>query len=195
MPEETDTPSTLRLFVAINLPDEWREALRRVQERERRAAGVGLRWVDPGLLHLTVVFLGHQPAERLPAIEEALERATTSQWPVPLRLGALGCFGPRRAPRVVWCGVEAPPGRLEALRRALDEALDAAELEYDRKPLVPHVTLARAGRGRVGQPPPLTQAPRPLPTEVGSIELMESRLSPSGPTYLVVRSFPLGSPP
>ncbi|MCC7103715.1 MAG: RNA 2',3'-cyclic phosphodiesterase [Chloroflexi bacterium] len=184
---------TLRLFVSIALPDAWREALRRIQTRERHLAGIALRWVDPALFHLTIVFLGSQTRASLPQIESALRSAAAVVPPLPIRLGALGSFGPLRAPRVIWCAVEAPPGRLDALRHEIDARLDRIPISFDTKPLVPHITLARSRPGVAFPPPPLAPPPPPLADRVDAIVLMESRLLPKGPSYTALRSFPLGA--
>ena len=57
----------LRLFVAVELPSEWLEALRALQELLRRAFENGaeprplLRWVRPEGIHVTLKFLGATP--------------------------------------------------------------------------------------------------------------------------------------
>src|SRR3954453_15088126 len=69
-------PSRARLFVALDLPADAREAL-----VEWRAPGLGvdgLRLVDPAGLHVTLAFLGHlDEAEipRRPARDAGLPRA------------------------------------------------------------------------------------------------------------------------
>jgi 2'-5' RNA ligase len=181
----------LRLFVAVLLPTEWRDHLAaRGREIERLAPGY-TRWVAPELMHLTVVFLGEQPAERVADIDEALNAATSGQRPFRLSLGHLGHFG-GSAPRVLWVEARAPGARLAALRSALDAALDARGIAFDRKPLIPHLTLGRArrdaptGAGRLlpQRLRALSPPSPPHPFEVRSIALVRSQLSPRGPHYM-----------
>src|SRR5687768_13474473 len=119
----TDTPgsrqrSTLRLFIALELPDSWKHHLQAEQRRlESAAPGFG-RWVGPELMHLTLLFLGNQAPTRLPSIEQAVDAAAGATRSFELRLLELGGFGRPRALRVVWAGVDdAPSGALAQLRQ------------------------------------------------------------------------------
>src|SRR3954454_11168834 len=94
-------PARLRLFVAISLPDAWRRYLADHQQTLERLAPGYARWVAPDLLHLTLVFLGEQPADVLPGVQEAIAAAVANQAGFPLSLGRLGHFG-GAAPRVLW---------------------------------------------------------------------------------------------
>src|SRR5947207_2849572 len=83
----------LRLFVAVLLPEAWTDYLAaRGCELERLAPGY-TRWVTPELMHLTVVFLGAQPADRLADVEAALATAARAARPFSLALGHIGQFG------------------------------------------------------------------------------------------------------
>lgn len=142
-----DPDKALRLFAAIELPSAWREALAREARALAQAAPGYGRWVDPDLLHLTLVFLGWQPEERVATVERALADAACRTPQVTMRPGRLGAFGGRRAPRVIWAGIEDEPrSGLGRVRHALVEALRASGLTFDETPFHPHVTLARARR-------------------------------------------------
>jgi 2'-5' RNA ligase len=192
----------LRLFVAITLPVAWTDYLAaRARDLERLAPGY-TRWVAPELLHLTLVFLGEQPADRLPAIERAVAGAASGQQAFQLALGAPGSFG--NPPRVLWVGAQASGQSLRALHAALVERLAAASIPFDAKPLVAHLTLGRArrdastsaGRALGAQLPSLRLPPPPAPFAVEQVTLMRSELSARGPRYTPQGVFPLGvSPP
>jgi 2'-5' RNA ligase len=198
-PEAADAgrPATLRLFVAVELSDEWRACVGRLTAALRRQAPEGYRWVSPELLHLTVLFLGSHSASLLPEIEAALASAAAGRAPFRLRLGGLGGFG-KGPPRVLSVGVIDPSGALAGLRSRLEAEFDARGVGYDPKPLVPHITLARArtGAGRRGPvtPPKVTRfAVVREPLTVGHLALVESRLRPEGPRYTVLATAALAS--
>jgi 2'-5' RNA ligase len=175
----------LRLFVALELPSEWKDALADLQGRRERAAPGYFRWVRSDLMHLTLVFLGWQPAERFDDVAAAVERAAAVVPAFRLALGPVGTFGSPRAPRVLWVEAQQPDGRLQQLRTALERELRAAAIGFDDKPLVPHITLARKRDGasggiRVGQ-----DMVASAPHVVREVALMESKLSPRGPSYSV----------
>ena len=62
---------TFRLFIALQLPDAWKDALARLQDEMRAALherfgdSVRPRWVRPEGIHLTLKFLGATPASGL----------------------------------------------------------------------------------------------------------------------------------
>ncbi len=193
----TEAESGLRLFTAIELPDEWRAALARVGVELERAGGALFKWARPELLHVTLVFLGYHERTALPGIERSLEAASAGVTGFGLRLGRLGSFGPQHAMSVIWAGLDGIPDELALLHREISERLAAAGVAFDRKPLVPHVTLARGRRPvdrdaslRVAAAMQRTVLPR-LTARVTEFVLMQSRLSRQGPAYEVLRRFHL----
>ena len=189
----------LRLFAAIQLPEEWLRALVGIQTRVERTAAGELRWVRPELMHVTLVFLGYQPAELLPEIESAMETAATEGRQFRLTLGRLGAFGPPHGITVVWAGLTEMPQAMERLHQSLSAHLSARKVAFDRKPLVPHITLARGKRPmdrgaslRISAALKELELPKGLTTPVEDFVLMRSRLSPKGPSYEVVRDSRLG---
>ena len=139
---ETDPPATIRLFVAIALPDEVRAAMRRRLARLRSLLPQA-RWVDPEQAHLTLAFLGHHPPERLEALGAALGDVFARYPPLPLRLHGGGTFPPGRPARVAWVGAKGPPELLTLQRDLADAAAGVLEWEPEKRPFHPHVTLTR----------------------------------------------------
>ncbi|MBL8897906.1 MAG: RNA 2',3'-cyclic phosphodiesterase [Planctomycetes bacterium] len=134
-----------RLFWGIELPRATREALAAALAPLRRGAP-GLRWTSPESWHITAYFLGDVAPTRVPEIVEAGARAAARAQPLELVLRGLGRFPESGNARVHWIGCD---GELEALRAAANElALEMVGLglPVDEKPLIPHVTIARAPR-------------------------------------------------
>ena len=167
----------LRLFVAIELSDAWRRSLNNIAAGLRASSGDAYRWVRPDLLHLTLVFLGWQPAGALTKIEEAIDAAAGGRPAFSLVQGQVGGFGGRRV-RVIWVAANDPAGALQPLRAALERELDARETAASR-PATPFGPQA-GGRRRA---PPLT---------VRDIVLMRSELGRGGPRYTVLARASLG---
>lgn len=133
----------MRLFAALEVPAHVArpldQALAGVRERFDR-----LRWTGPDRWHLTVAFLGQVDAP-LEVVEDALApAAAAAPGPVGMRLAGAGRFGSR----VLWLTVEdEPDGAVTALGADAQERLAAADLPVDRKPVRPHLTLARSRKG------------------------------------------------
>ncbi|OYT74157.1 MAG: RNA 2',3'-cyclic phosphodiesterase, partial [Armatimonadetes bacterium JP3_11] len=72
----------MRLFIAALIPDTVRVALARAQGALQQAASDrALRWVAPENYHITLLFLGEQPVERVPTIVQAIESAAAGVAP------------------------------------------------------------------------------------------------------------------
>lgn len=125
-----------RIFLAIDLPEAARQALRRL----RPPAGTGVRPVKEGQLHLTLHFLGDVPAGEVPRLTNAVADIVFS--PFTLSITGVGRFPPKGRASVLWAGVSPCPALLD-LHRTLGEALTAAGHAIERRPYTPHVTLAR----------------------------------------------------
>lgn len=121
----------MRLFIALDLPDDVRRELRDVQMR-LSAHSRAVRWSDPVGMHLTLHFLGETP-ERLVEPLLAGMRAIT----VPalrLSLDRLGCFPPTGSLRVVWVGLSGDLAGLEALFQSLASVIQSVGLPTDPRP-------------------------------------------------------------
>jgi 2'-5' RNA ligase len=144
--------ATLRLFVALDLPDDARRAVAAWQE---------LVFGDlPDLrinrsLHLTLAFLGGTPASAVPELEAALAAEPLAAMPV---MPGTPLFLPERGrQRVVALPLVAAPQAPDGLPALLDlqrrvSAALAGTGCYtpERRPYLPHVTVARFRRP--GQP-------------------------------------------
>ena len=194
----------MRLFFAIQLPEQWKHTLGALQRRlEARYRGY-VRWVHQDLLHLTIVFLGYQAEEDLGRIIKAGRRAAASVLSFELAPGVVGSFGPRHRPRVIWVGVMDETSRLQRLHAATSRALTREGIAFDERPLAPHITLGRAQREgdvRAGRALAADLAasritpPRLAPFAVEALALVQSELSREGSRYTEVARLPLARGP
>jgi 2'-5' RNA ligase len=180
------TGSTLRLFVAFDLPDEVRGAMRRRLARLRSLLPQS-RWVDPEQAHLTLAFLGHHPEERLAALGAALAVVFARYPPLSLRLHGGGTFPQGRPARVAWVGVKGPPELPTMQSDVADAAAAALDWEPEKRGFHPHVTLARCSptwpRQLVERFHQEAQGPWGEEFVASEGVLYRSRLSPRGAQY------------
>ncbi len=184
----------MRLFVAINLPEEERARLEQ-EVRALRGARLPVRWVAADALHLTLKFLGEVPDARVGEIEHALKEVAGAFAPFRLELRGLGAFPNPRSPRVVWVGVHAP-AELGRLAGAVEEAMAGLGFPRENRPFSPHLTLGRAERdARPGDFRPLAALAERFTfraeVEARSADLMRSHLSPRGARYERILAAPL----
>lgn len=177
---------SLRLFVAIALPEPVREGIA-PWLAHTAAIAPGARVVPLENLHLTLRFLGATPAARRAALERALDAVAAASAPFGVRLAGAGTFGPRSRPRVLFAAVAEGSAELASLAGRVRDGLG------DREPdprFTPHLTLARA-RGPRGDPA-LARARGELdaleapPFVVRSLALFESQVSSRGSRYQIL---------
>jgi 2'-5' RNA ligase len=181
----------MRLFVAIELSDELRNHLVRVQDKVRTVAP-NLSFTRPENLHLTLKFLGEVPDPDVPSLTDALNTVP----PVgafPLTTTGIICFPDRGRVRVISADVNAPDNLLQ-LQSHIETATEARGFARENRSYHPHITLARA---RTPLPPPMRQklsdtgdAHGDAPSmPVNDFVLMQSRLLPKGAEYTPAARF------
>lgn len=191
-------PQLLRLFVAIQLPEPVRGALRETQTQLKSVLSPrSVAWTRPENLHLTLRFLGNVDAVRLPDLRKSLRDAVAANAPFEAVCGQLGCFPNLRFPRVIWAGVQDADDRLRKLHHAINHTVGRVAERPAEKRFTGHVTL---GRPKTIQPSDAQQLARFVAAASGrlfgewrvtEVELIQSRLSPEGSRYTTLDAFPL----
>jgi 2'-5' RNA ligase len=185
----------MRLFYAVELPHEVQAHLARLRPQANEDSR-DYRWVEPRLMHVTLAFLGEQPPQRLPLLEDIARQVASESRPGVLRIGepeTLG--GGRRAPQVLYMGVDGDLAALTDLQSRLASALRAHDIHVEDRPFRPHITLARRRASAKGGAPPgwppdqISHTAFPL----DHLTLFESRLSPRGASYLPLAQVSLAS--
>jgi RNA 2',3'-cyclic 3'-phosphodiesterase len=188
-PRGSSAAPSLRLFVALELPDRVRTAL--LSFREAAADPDVWRPVAPEALHLTLAFLGRRPESDVGVIEPVLR---AEEGPAPrLALAGAVLLPPRRA-RVLCAEVEDPDGTLAALQTRVSEGLEGADVyRPEKRPFRAHATVARI-RTRARPPRTVTAVPEPLEFHGEAVTLFVSHLHPHGARYEPLVRVPLHAP-
>ena len=181
----------LRLFVAVELPAEIKEAI--AERVEPFRALEGFRWTPVDNLHLTVAFLGWVQPERVEEITARLAGAAADLVPFEARLGGAGGFPERGKARVLWVGFEDDGGELAALATGVRTALGEL-FPPDDRPFRPHVTVARARR-RPQRVTAKAESHSGPAFRVDAITLFRSRLGGEHARYEALERWPLGAGP
>ncbi|MEO8049895.1 MAG: RNA 2',3'-cyclic phosphodiesterase [Acidobacteriota bacterium] len=129
----------MRLFAAIDIPADIKDALLCFVDRLRPTAKIG--WSSLENLHVTTKFIGEWPELRLDEIKNTLASVPVSG-NIDITIKGLGWFPNPRRPRVFWAGVEggAP---LRDLARATEQAVARLGVPIEERVYSPHLTLAR----------------------------------------------------
>ena len=178
-PGSVERDERLRLFLALQLPDDVVAALVEWQAHELRRGRV----VPPDNLHVTLAFLGSRPAVELPVVVGVLEESAGEAAPAALEVVRW-----RETRNVGMLALRDPDGDSVRLAQRLHGRLAALGLyRPEARPWLPHVTVLRF-RERPRLRPPLPE----LSFVSSDAAAYLSRLHPSGARYEVLKSFPLG---
>lgn len=144
--------SSIRAFVAVNVPVALVEEVRAVQEtlRERaRDARMKVVWVPPPNMHVTLKFLGQLPEETVWSVRDLLSQRLAGWAPVALTVRGTGVFPDLDRPRVIWVGVhsDGDGDPLTELAAEVDRALETLGFQPETRPFHAHITLGRVKQG------------------------------------------------
>lgn len=152
---------------------------------------LGVRWIDPENLHLTLSFIGDVSFDQLPVIKDTLEQVEFSSFDLDIK--GTGYFGTKKTPKVLWVGI--PENKeLQKLQRLVVDKLRQAGFEMKSRKYIPHITVARISKCSYRQIAPIIQNFSLFSTDsftAGQFNLYSSDLTPSGAKYSVVASFKL----
>jgi 2'-5' RNA ligase len=191
--DDRASQDTLRLFVAVTIPEPLRAGIAELcgkLQKGARFTGAHPSWVKPDNIHITLAFLGWQPASRVDSVQQAMTRAVSGQSPFELGFSQLHLFPNERRPRVICIGLRRATDVLADLHGRLTNACRRNGFALEDRPFKPHVTLARikSSRGLPGLRD-LVKTHRSGASgcwDVNHITLFQSILKPQGAEYHIL---------
>ncbi len=129
----------MRLFTAVDIPGDVKDALAKTIERLRPTAN--LKWTNVDKLHITTKFIGEWSEARMEEMTAALHGVGVPG-AIGITLRGLRWVPDPRRPRMLWAGVEAGP-ELASLAHETEQALHALGVPVEDRKYSPHLTLAR----------------------------------------------------
>ncbi|HEX2127649.1 MAG TPA: RNA 2',3'-cyclic phosphodiesterase [Solirubrobacterales bacterium] len=194
MPKDRLKSPRARLFVALDLPDDVVEGLRRWQRRQ--LTDPALRPMAADQLHITLAFLAYHPVKKIERIAEIVTGVDPK--PIPMRFEREASPVPKGRPRLY--ALNADSRAAIELQAELSDALEAARLYTpEKRAFWPHVTVARVRSERLppkkgerkgkGRPRRVATPPGPLPAALTErtfavrLRLYRSNLKPTGAEY------------
>jgi 2'-5' RNA ligase len=185
----------IRSFLAFELPSDIREILSDARN-EMKGRLFNLRWVKLENIHLTLIFIGDFPSNRIDPAGEVLEEICHKYAPFSIQLKGMGIFGGVRHPRVLWAGIDGDLDRMGAFRDNLQEKLEKFGVKKENRRFKPHLTLARFKKGKKPEmelPQILSEFEdiRSPSCKLGELLFLKSDLTPKGAVYSNLKIWPL----
>ena len=179
----------IRTFIALEIPEDLRETLSRVQQKLIQKTG-GIRWVKPENIHLTLKFLGSTRKDKAEEVCRVLEQTAEGISPFAFNVSGVGAFPNIRNPKVIWAGINADDSLL-LFQKKLEDALSSVGFPKEKRSFSPHLTLGRVKDTKARKD--LRNILEKYSNEgLGSFEFLRiiffrSDLQPSGPVYSVLK--------
>jgi len=188
----------LRLFFAARISVAAVEDLVHLVESMQpvaRSAGAQVRWLAPESYHITLKYLGYARSEVEPALREAVDGIADTLVGGQISVHGVGAFPVDKKAKVLWAGLDDRSGCLKDLAQRLDTVCEGLGFPADKRPFVPHVTLARLTKAA-----DVTSVLLPFSedrfrkTRIDRLALMHSETRPSGAVYKARADWPLPVP-
>lgn len=177
----------MRLFIAIELPEQAKESIEKVKLELKGIKGV--KAVAKENIHLTLKFLGEVADNKADEIVRALSQVKLKQF--NLSISKMGVFPNEQRIQVLWVNAE-PAEPLFELKKMIDAALPRFR---DDHPFKNHITFARIkyiandfDKKKILEMITNKQIDK-VEFLVDKFILYKSDLTPSGPIYEIVEEF------
>ena len=132
----------IRSFIALDISDALKVSIEDIQNYIFPSS-LGIRWVKPANLHLTLRFLGDIKSDRINQVIAIMDSLELPHKGLHLRFNSLGAFPKLDRPRAIWLGAESNP-TLKKIFNTLDDGLEEIGLEDMTPAFKPHITIGRA---------------------------------------------------
>ncbi len=136
---------TKRIFLALSVDEALKQSLLPIVKKLRTGADakeLNIIWSPPDNWHITLIFLGDTPVEKIAEIKKVTDAFSAAQEAFPIHLRQLGGFPDEFQTRVLWAGV-ARSRELMNLRAGLVDSLKPIGFSDEEREFYPHLTLAR----------------------------------------------------
>lgn len=169
----------MRCFIAIELPEQAIEELRRLQDELKKSNCLKASYTKEH--HLTLKFLGEITPATAERTMEKLRKCTFTKFTI--ETGGIGFFPNESRIRVIWTGIK-PEEEALKLQKQIDEAL---QKDFPKeKNFKPHITLARVKQ--ITDKTKLQQMLKSIKTEkkrfeTAKFKLKKSTLTKDGAKY------------
>jgi 2'-5' RNA ligase len=184
----------VRIFIAIPVPGEIKEQALQIKTELSRLKP-DIKWVEYENYHITLKFLGEVKEGQITEIKTRLSMAAQACPAFSFRTMGIGFFPNKNRPRVMWLGVKGEMNKAQFLGERVDTYLSELGFEPEKKRSF-HLTLGRIRSERnldetVSTTGSINNGLKSCDLLVKHFFLMESRLSSSGPQYLVLEKYDL----
>jgi len=132
----------MRAFIAIELPQDIKTRLSRVQDRLKKFT-TDVKWVTPGNIHLTLKFINEIDQDKLKMVIKMTEEIARDRFQFNIAFSTLGVFPNPSYPRIIWAGINEGDKETRDIALELENKLGRLGISRENREFYSHVTLGR----------------------------------------------------
>lgn len=189
MKDDSDSTNLRRIFFGIHIAQPFAKQLIQEITLIHKKINNKIRWVKDGNFHLTLIFLGDLPADKL---QRLMTHVDDKMHEIELHAFELSTLRvahfPKPSARIV-AGISDLGLELAELFHFLCVCASDLELKYDDRPLRPHITLGRIDKSSTFRIDPIELSEFKL--SIDEFQLFESRPVGRGNVYIPLKTYPL----
>lgn len=179
----------IRLFIALNIPDEAKDKL--IEVRNSVTPNLNYKWEPRDKLHLTLKFIGDFPEQNVDQIKSEL-MFLENYYSIKSEFFNFGFFFRRIKPVILWAGMKISEP-INKIVSELNLRLENFSIPVDNRKFKPHLTLLRIkndfDESLVHRFKNFTF--EPINFYSNSISLYKSELYKSGSKYFEIKNYKL----
>lgn len=176
----------MRTFIAVDLPENITKQLTEIQESLK--TNIAKQTISKQQ-HLTLKFLGEVKEEDIEKIKQSLNKVKFQEF--ESATSKIGVFPNENYIKVVWLGID-PEDQIMQLKQNIDAALKEFNFKDDHK-FHPHITLSRVkfitDKEEFKKILATINSKKKI-FQIKQFKLYSSTLTPKGPLYKELASFP-----
>jgi len=183
----------MRLFLAIDFPDELKARIARNIEILKGYVPKGIKWVNKKNLHVTFKFLGDVNERILEDIYEAVAKVTDTHASFEISFKQAEIIPNSERPRLIWYDMKDETDSAAKLFKDVDLALYDLGFSKEKRPLALHTTIGRIKFVRNIDWEKISSNLMPVEdiVQCNELTLFKSHLTSSGPIYSILKTFNL----
>lgn len=183
----------MRIFVGIKLDDSVLLEMEKFLKPFKKMASP-IKWTKPENIHVTLKFIGEVTPDKYSRIETLLDNADFKTGSIDLTIAGCGKFGKGRDMSIFWIGLDKNE-KLEDLYNRIETTLQKAGIPKEERRFKPHLTVARNKKSfnfkSFFELIEENKDRRIAGQRVTAFQVFESRLTPEGPIYTLLKEIPL----
>lgn len=179
---------TIRTFIALEISDEIKQEIARIQDEIRQTNAISGKWVVKENLHLTLKFLGDTTLKIIEQIKEEIKTILYDEPSMNCNIAGVGVFPNEKFARVIWVGIKGGDTQIINLAKKFEKQLGKLGFKKEKKDFKTHITICRPKQildknQFKSTLETINNKFQPKEFIVNKLTFFESKLTPQGPLY------------